>query len=178
MFCLCLWFLYTYFFPCRALYQLLKSTSQQLLTSHTAQKRRHTCTYVHTSVSTVPHTCVHRCVVALWHFLPTQHSSVPVRWRAADVTFKDWRENWVWMMTQPGRTLVGVSEAIDLMGFGRFQALLGASVGMAFIADAVEMLLLSILGPALACQWGISDYQQASLSTVVFMGEFSLFTKY
>jgi len=73
-------------------------------------------------------------------------------------------------MTQPGRTLVGVSEAIDLMGFGRFQVLLGASVGMAFIADAVEMLLLSILGPALACQWGISDYQQASLSTVVFMG--------
>ena len=79
------------------------------------------------------------------------------------------------MMTQPGRTLVGVSEAIDLMGFGRFQALLGASVGMAFIADAVEMLLLSILGPALACQWGISDYQQASLTTVVFIGQMTLF---
>ena len=79
----------------------------------------------------------------------------------------------------PSLTRVGVSEAIDMIGFGKFQVRLGASVGIAYMADSVEMLLLSMLGPALACQWGISDYQQASLSTVVFMGEFSLLvTKY
>ena len=70
------------------------------------------------------------------------------------------------------KTKVGVSEAIDRIGFGRFQVLLSVSVGCAFIADAVEMLLLSILGPAMSCgPWQISDYQQASLTTVVFIGK-------
>ena len=65
---------------------------------------------------------------------------------------------------------VSISEAIDIISFGKFQALLFASVGMVQAIDAAEVLLLSIVGPALACQWGITDYQQASLSTVVFMG--------
>lgn len=68
---------------------------------------------------------------------------------------------------------VGVSEAIDLIGFGKFQLLLGMSVGLAYVADAAEMLLLSILGPALRCgPWKITDYQEASLTTVVFIGMF------
>jgi len=73
--------------------------------------------------------------------------------------------------TPAPRLRVGVSEAIDLIGFGKFQAFLGFSVGMSYVADSVEMLLLSILGPALKCSsWQITDYQQASLTTVVFMG--------
>ena len=71
----------------------------------------------------------------------------------------------------PSPIRVGVSEAIDMIGFGMFQVRLGASVGIAYMGDSVEMLLLSMLGPALACQWDISDYQQASLTTVVFIGQ-------
>ena len=78
-------------------------------------------------------------------------------------------------LNPPSLTRVSVSEAIDMIGFGKFQVRLGASVGIAFMADSVEMLLLSMLGPALACQWGISDYQQASLTTVVFIGQMTLF---
>ena len=74
----------------------------------------------------------------------------------------------------PSPIRVGVSEAIDMIGFGMFQVRLGASVGIAYMADAFEMLLLSMLGPALACQWDISDYQQASLTTVVFIGQITL----
>ena len=35
----------------------------------------------------------------------------------------------------------------------------------------MEMMILSILAPALHCHWQISQVQQASLTTVVFLGE-------
>ena len=34
----------------------------------------------------------------------------------------------------------------------------------------MEMTILSVLGPALHCDWGISRYQQALVTTVVFLG--------
>lgn len=37
-------------------------------------------------------------------------------------------------------------------------------------ADAMEIMLLSILGPALACEWLINKWEMAFLSTVVFIG--------
>lgn len=38
------------------------------------------------------------------------------------------------------------------------------------MADAMEMLILSILSPALSCEWGISLFQQAAITTCVFAG--------
>lgn len=38
------------------------------------------------------------------------------------------------------------------------------------MADSMEMTILSVLGPALHCDWGISRYQQALVTTVVFLG--------
>ena len=35
----------------------------------------------------------------------------------------------------------------------------------------MEMMILSILAPALHCHWQITQVQQASLTTVVFLGE-------
>ena len=64
-----------------------------------------------------------------------------------------------------------IGEAIDHMGCGRYQALMSFFSGFALMTDAMEMLILSILGPALVCQWKITDYQEASLTTVVFLGE-------
>ena len=67
---------------------------------------------------------------------------------------------------------IGISAAIDVIGFGRYQILLSLAVGFAFVADAMEMMILSILGPALRCtEWRISQYDQALLTTVVFLGE-------
>lgn len=63
-----------------------------------------------------------------------------------------------------------VGEAIDQLGFGKFQWLLLGMVGFANVADAMEMMILSILAPALHCHWHISQVQQASLTTVVFLG--------
>ena len=67
---------------------------------------------------------------------------------------------------------IGISAAIDLIGFGRYQLLLSLAVGFAFVADAMEMMILSILGPALRCtDWRITQYNQALLTTVVFLGK-------
>lgn len=73
----------------------------------------------------------------------------------------------------PGpRVKIGVSQAIDAIGFGKYQVLIATAVGCAWIADAMEMMILSILSPALHCSsWHISDYQQAFLTTFVFIGK-------
>ena len=38
------------------------------------------------------------------------------------------------------------------------------------MADAMEMMILSILAPALHCDWLLNEWQKASITTVVFMG--------
>ena len=64
-----------------------------------------------------------------------------------------------------------VNHAIDTLGFGYYQILLSFIVGMAWVADAMEMMILSVLGPALHCHWQITQVEQASLTTVVFLGK-------
>ena len=71
-------------------------------------------------------------------------------------------------------TFYSVGAAIDSLGWGRFQVMMSMIAGFAYMADAMEMMILSILGPALHCQWNISEYEQASMTTVVFLGEHPL----
>ncbi|KAF5400878.1 synaptic vesicle 2 protein isoform X1 [Paragonimus heterotremus] len=63
-----------------------------------------------------------------------------------------------------------VEDAVEASGFGRFQLLLFVICGILMATDAMEMLLLSILGPALRCQWHLSSQQIAAITTVVFVG--------
>ena len=39
-----------------------------------------------------------------------------------------------------------------------------------WVADAMEMMLLSFLGPSLKCDWGLSSNEESLLTTVVFVG--------
>lgn len=60
-----------------------------------------------------------------------------------------------------------LEECIDHIGLGRFQWRLVAILGFCSMADAVEMMLLAILGTALTCYWSnVTDVQIASLTTV------------
>ncbi len=43
-------------------------------------------------------------------------------------------------------------------------------MGFGWIADAMEVLLLSFLGPALRCEWDITPGQESSLTMAVFFG--------
>lgn len=42
--------------------------------------------------------------------------------------------------------------------------------GLAWLADACETMLLSYLGPAVRCAWGIGAGAESTLTSVVFAG--------
>jgi len=63
-----------------------------------------------------------------------------------------------------------VESGIEQVGVGPYQFRLAGVVGLLNLADAAEMMLISILNPTLACEWGISAAQQAWLTTTVFVG--------
>ncbi|GMT21225.1 hypothetical protein PFISCL1PPCAC_12522, partial [Pristionchus fissidentatus] len=63
-----------------------------------------------------------------------------------------------------------VDDAVETLGFGRFQLKLSVLAGLAWMADAMEMMLLSLLTPALICEWGITSFEQALVTTCVFCG--------
>ena len=63
-----------------------------------------------------------------------------------------------------------VSEAVDAVGYGKFQIMLTIAVGFAYLSDAMEMMILAVIGPALQCSaWNVSTAGVASLTTAVFL---------
>ncbi|KAJ9579863.1 hypothetical protein L9F63_004465, partial [Diploptera punctata] len=63
-----------------------------------------------------------------------------------------------------------VTQAVNAFGFGKFQVKLSLFTGLCWMADSMEMTILSILSPALHCDWHITRYQQALTTTIVFLG--------
>ena len=64
-----------------------------------------------------------------------------------------------------------VSKAIDDIGYGKFQFILTIILGFANLSDAMEMMILSLIGPILTCSsWHVSITSVASLTTTVFLG--------
>ncbi|KAB1255571.1 Synaptic vesicle 2-related protein [Camelus dromedarius] len=59
-----------------------------------------------------------------------------------------------------------VEDAVEAIGFGKFQWKLS-------MADAMEMMILSILAPQLHCEWRLPSWQVALLTSVVFVGMMS-----
>lgn len=65
-----------------------------------------------------------------------------------------------------------VEEAIEHIGFGRFQMKVMLAVGLFQATDALEMLLLSVLSPELRCEFQLEEWQVALITTIVFVGMF------
>ncbi|GBG25757.1 Solute carrier family 22 member 22 [Hondaea fermentalgiana] len=63
-----------------------------------------------------------------------------------------------------------MDEAMTIIGFGPFQYQGIAVAGLLLSVDAMEMMLLSFLGPSVRCEFGISKEEEALLTTVVFIG--------
>uniref|UniRef100_G3UGI9 Synaptic vesicle 2-related protein n=1 Tax=Loxodonta africana TaxID=9785 RepID=G3UGI9_LOXAF len=66
-----------------------------------------------------------------------------------------------------------VEDAVEAIGFGKFQWKLSVLTGLAWMADAMEMMILSILAPQLHCEWQLPSWQVALLTSVVFVGMMS-----
>ncbi|KAL6134874.1 hypothetical protein ACLB2K_067102 [Fragaria x ananassa] len=63
-----------------------------------------------------------------------------------------------------------VDDALVSMGFGKFQLLVLVYAGMGWISEAMEMMLLSFVGPAVQSAWGLSSKQESFMTSVVFTG--------
>ncbi|VDK56388.1 unnamed protein product [Anisakis simplex] len=63
-----------------------------------------------------------------------------------------------------------VDDAVEALGFGPFQMKLAALTGIVWMADAMEMTILAVILPALKCEWNISSFEQAMMTTIVFCG--------
>ena len=69
------------------------------------------------------------------------------------------------LVTSPNPSLV-----IDSIGYGKFQIILTILIGIANLSDAMEMMILSLIGPILTCSsWKVGTTSVASLTTVVFL---------
>jgi hypothetical protein len=68
-------------------------------------------------------------------------------------------------------TSVSVDAALNMIGFGKFQYRLYALCGFCFMADAMEVMLLTFLQRELAREWSLSTVEEASLTSAVFGGE-------
>ncbi|KAL5747058.1 hypothetical protein ACOSP7_024060 [Xanthoceras sorbifolium] len=63
-----------------------------------------------------------------------------------------------------------VDEALVKMGFGKFQFLVLAYAGMGWVSEAMEMMLLSFVGPSVQSLWSLSSKQESLITSVVFAG--------
>ncbi|XP_068183844.1 synaptic vesicle 2-related protein-like isoform X2 [Antennarius striatus] len=63
-----------------------------------------------------------------------------------------------------------VDDILETIGFGKFHWKLSFLVGFAWTGEAMEMMILSILGPQLHCEWRLPSYKMAVILSVVFLG--------
>uniref|UniRef100_A0A672P424 SV2 related protein n=1 Tax=Sinocyclocheilus grahami TaxID=75366 RepID=A0A672P424_SINGR len=60
-----------------------------------------------------------------------------------------------------------VEDAVEAIGFGTFQWKLSILTGLSWMADAMEMMILSILAPQLHCEWALPSWEVALLTSVL-----------
>lgn len=67
-----------------------------------------------------------------------------------------------------------VVQAVNALGFGKFQVKLSLFTGLCWMVDSMEITILSILSPSLHCDWGITRYQQALTTTVILFNNINI----
>ncbi|KAJ8759610.1 hypothetical protein K2173_008791 [Erythroxylum novogranatense] len=67
-------------------------------------------------------------------------------------------------------SMYSVDDALVAMGFGKFQYLVLLYAGMGWISEAMEMMLLSFVGPAVKSQWHLTPDQESLVTSIVFAG--------
>jgi putative MFS transporter len=66
--------------------------------------------------------------------------------------------------------VLSIDDAIDQIGFGRFQKKLLAVCGITWAADAAEVLLLGFALPAIIAEWKVSEALAGLIVTSTFVG--------
>ncbi len=61
-------------------------------------------------------------------------------------------------------------QAMDAIGYGKFQRKLMWICGLGWAADAMEVLLIAYVLPAAGAEWGLTNAQKGLLGTAIFLG--------
>ncbi len=72
--------------------------------------------------------------------------------------------------SSPQYNLMPIETAIEKVGTGTFQYKILLATGLCFMADAMEVLLLSFLSTVLKHEWNLSEREVDSIVAVVFAG--------
>jgi putative MFS transporter len=67
-------------------------------------------------------------------------------------------------------TTLTYDQAMEKVGFGRFQKRLMVLCGLGWAADAMEVLLIAFILPAVGQEWGLTNAQKGLLGTAIFLG--------
>uniref|UniRef100_A0A0E0DI32 Major facilitator superfamily (MFS) profile domain-containing protein n=1 Tax=Oryza meridionalis TaxID=40149 RepID=A0A0E0DI32_9ORYZ len=59
-----------------------------------------------------------------------------------------------------------VDDALLSSGFGRYQILILSYAGVGLIAEAMEMMLLSFVGPSVQLEWKLTSHQESMITSV------------
>ncbi|KAL6657751.1 hypothetical protein ACP70R_005531 [Stipagrostis hirtigluma subsp. patula] len=73
-------------------------------------------------------------------------------------------------VSDAGEPTYTTDEALSRLGFGRFQALLLGVLGTGWVAEAMEIMMLSFVGPSVKEEWGVSGEAEGLVTSVVFVG--------
>ncbi|WOK92085.1 organic cation/carnitine transporter 7 isoform X1 [Canna indica] len=71
---------------------------------------------------------------------------------------------------EEGGTTYTVDDALISVGFGKFQALVLVYAGMGWVSEAMEVMLLSFVGPSVQKEWKLSSNEESLITSVVFCG--------
>ncbi|KAK8968614.1 Organic cation/carnitine transporter 7 [Platanthera guangdongensis] len=63
-----------------------------------------------------------------------------------------------------------VDDALISLGFGKYQALILVYSGVAYAAEAMEVMILSFIGSAVQSKWNLSPHEKSLIASVVFAG--------
>ncbi|CAO2836252.1 unnamed protein product [Amaranthus hypochondriacus] len=66
--------------------------------------------------------------------------------------------------------IYSMDDALLSLGFGKFQSLVLIYAGLGWISEAMEVMILSFVGPAVQTEWNLSSEQESLITTVVFAG--------
>ncbi|KAL6864952.1 hypothetical protein ACP4OV_016103 [Aristida adscensionis] len=69
-----------------------------------------------------------------------------------------------------GAAYYTTDEALSRVGFGRLQALLLGVLGGGWLAQAMEVMMLSFVGPSVREEWGVSGWAEGLVTSAVFAG--------
>ncbi|KAH0617003.1 hypothetical protein JD844_028557, partial [Phrynosoma platyrhinos] len=63
-----------------------------------------------------------------------------------------------------------VADAVETIGFGRFHIALFMIMGSTGVVEAMEIMLIAVVGPVIRCEWQLGNWQVALVTTMVFFG--------